>query len=300
MVADYDLAIRNLGTIVGLSVLEYGESTEPGIGRRGGMAWAGGQCHRSRPTHRRRCRSFQFVSRHGGGMHSIALQVEDLEATMAHLHSGRSTSRPARARDMCLTISRHRWRLLPVEHLRACGRSPFRWSPAPDPLPRSHGSWPRPPSTPSSARRSTTPGSPGPPTFATLARHHCHLRGRPGPRRVSRWPASRSATAPSPSSRCPGDEGPRAVGPCCTSAARTHLVAAQGGRPGAGDRRAPPCRHHHPSVGRPTSSCWTPPPPEASRSPSAGHSSPATPASELPGAVRWRDRPARATPVPAR
>ena len=39
MVADYDLAVRNLGTLVGLTVLEYSESTEPGIGRRGGMAW---------------------------------------------------------------------------------------------------------------------------------------------------------------------------------------------------------------------------------------------------------------------
>ena len=84
MVADYDLALRNLGTIIGLQVLEYGESTEPGIGRRGGMAWAGDNAIEiGQPIVEGA--AAQFVARHGGGMHSIALQVEDLEATMAHL-----------------------------------------------------------------------------------------------------------------------------------------------------------------------------------------------------------------------
>jgi hypothetical protein len=84
MVADYDLAVRNLGVIIGLEVLEDSESTEPGIGRRGGMAWVGDNAIEiGQPIGEGA--AAQFVTRHGGGMHSIALQVENLEATMAHL-----------------------------------------------------------------------------------------------------------------------------------------------------------------------------------------------------------------------
>jgi catechol 2,3-dioxygenase-like lactoylglutathione lyase family enzyme len=84
MVADYDLAVRNLGVLLGLTVLEYGESTEPGIGRRGGMAWAGDNALEiGQPIVEGA--AAQFVTRFGGGMHSIALQVEDIEATLAHL-----------------------------------------------------------------------------------------------------------------------------------------------------------------------------------------------------------------------
>src|SRR3984957_14523331 len=84
MVADYDLAVRNLGVLVGLASLEYGESTEPGIGRRGGMAWVGDNAIEiGQPIVEGA--ADRFVSRFGGGMHSVPLQVEDLEATMAHL-----------------------------------------------------------------------------------------------------------------------------------------------------------------------------------------------------------------------
>ena len=84
MVADYDLAVRNLTTLVGLTVLEYSESTEPGIGRRGGMAWVGDNAIEiGQPIGEGA--AAQFVTRFGGGMHSIVLQVENLEATMAHL-----------------------------------------------------------------------------------------------------------------------------------------------------------------------------------------------------------------------
>jgi len=84
MVADYDLAVRNVATLVGLTVLEYGESTEPGIGRRGGMGWAGDNAIEiGEPIGDGA--AAQFVERFGGGMHSIAVQVENLEATMAHL-----------------------------------------------------------------------------------------------------------------------------------------------------------------------------------------------------------------------
>jgi hypothetical protein len=84
MVADYDLAVRNLGTLVGLTVLEYSESSDPGIGRRGGMCWAGdNSIEIGQPIVEGG--ATQFVSRHGGGMHSLALQVENIQATMAHL-----------------------------------------------------------------------------------------------------------------------------------------------------------------------------------------------------------------------
>lgn len=105
MVADYDLAVRNLSTLVGLTVLEYSESTEPGIGRRGGMAWAGDNAIEiGQPIGDGA--AAQFVERFGGGMHSIALQVEDLEATMAHLQleQVRIAARPRPA--MCFSDPR--------------------------------------------------------------------------------------------------------------------------------------------------------------------------------------------------
>jgi catechol 2,3-dioxygenase-like lactoylglutathione lyase family enzyme len=105
MVADYDLAVRNLGTLVGLTVLEYGESSEPGIGRRGGMAWVGDNAIEiGQPIVEGG--AARFVSRFGGGMHSVALQVEDLEATMAHLeaHGVRIAARPRP--EMCFTDPR--------------------------------------------------------------------------------------------------------------------------------------------------------------------------------------------------
>ena len=105
MVADYDLAVRNLGTLVGLTVLEYSESTEPGIGRRGGMAWVGDNAIEiGQPIVDGG--AARFVERFGGGMHSLALQVEDLEATMAHLET-QEIHIAARPRpEMCFTDPR--------------------------------------------------------------------------------------------------------------------------------------------------------------------------------------------------
>ena len=105
MVADYDLAVDRLGFLTGLGVLEYGESAEPGIGRRGGMAWVGDNAIEiGQPVVDGAAR--QFVSRHGGGMHSVALQVEDLDATTAHLEAlgVRVAARPRP--EMCFTDPR--------------------------------------------------------------------------------------------------------------------------------------------------------------------------------------------------
>ena len=134
MVADYDLAVRNLATIVGLTPLEYSESTEPGIGRRGGMAWAGDNAVEiGQPIGDGA--AAQFVERFGGGMHSVALQVENLEATMAHLQREevRIAARPRP--EMCFSDPRDtggiffQWSSfeLPVD--------PRFGAPPPDPLP---------------------------------------------------------------------------------------------------------------------------------------------------------------------
>ncbi len=105
MVADYDLAVERLLHLFGLAVLEYGESDEPGIGRRGGMAWLGDNAIEiGQPVVEGG--AAQFVARHGGGLHSVALQVRDLEATMAHLRAAgvRVAARPRP--EMCFTDPR--------------------------------------------------------------------------------------------------------------------------------------------------------------------------------------------------
>ncbi len=105
MVAGYDLAVTRLRALIGLEVLEYGESTEPGIGRRGGMAWAGDNAIEiGQPLGEGG--AARFVSDFGGGLHSVALQVRDLDATVAHLDAlgVRIAARP-RA-EMCFTDPR--------------------------------------------------------------------------------------------------------------------------------------------------------------------------------------------------
>ncbi len=105
MVADYDLAIARLGSLTGLAVLEYGESSEPGIGRRGGMAWVGDNAIEvGQPVVDGGAR--QFVDRHGGGLHSVALQVVDLEETMAHLEAKGVRIAAQPRPEMCFTDPR--------------------------------------------------------------------------------------------------------------------------------------------------------------------------------------------------
>src|SRR4051794_8482118 len=87
MVADYDLAIERLQILAGLRVLEYGESTQPEVGRRGGMTWIGDNSIELGQPIVEGGGAARFVERTGGGMHSVALQVRDIEATMAHIES---------------------------------------------------------------------------------------------------------------------------------------------------------------------------------------------------------------------
>src|SRR3954470_7548769 len=86
MVADYDMAIERLQAIGGLRVLEYSESTQPEVGRRGGMTWIGDNSIELGQPIVDGAGAAKFVAS-GGGMHSIAVQVRDLDATMAHLVS---------------------------------------------------------------------------------------------------------------------------------------------------------------------------------------------------------------------
>lgn len=79
MVPDYDLARDRLARLAGLHVLEYSDNRQPEIGRRGGMCWLGdNSIELGQPTVAEGGAA-RFVARSGGGVHSIAVQVDDVE-----------------------------------------------------------------------------------------------------------------------------------------------------------------------------------------------------------------------------
>ena len=87
MVADYDDAVDRLALLAGLRVLEYSANTQPEIGRRGGMTWVGdGSIEIGQPIVDTGGAA-RFVARTGGGVHSIAVQVADVEASMRHVEA---------------------------------------------------------------------------------------------------------------------------------------------------------------------------------------------------------------------
>jgi methylmalonyl-CoA/ethylmalonyl-CoA epimerase len=83
MVSSYDRTVWALGRVAGLRVLEYDEAVD--VGRRGGMTWIGDNSIEVAepivPGHA----AARFLERFGPGMHSCAFQVENLDATIAHL-----------------------------------------------------------------------------------------------------------------------------------------------------------------------------------------------------------------------
>lgn len=87
MVTDYDVACERLARLAGLRVLEYSENDQPEIGRRGGMTWIGDNSIELGQPIVETGGAARFVARSGGGMHSVAVQVEDIEETMAHVES---------------------------------------------------------------------------------------------------------------------------------------------------------------------------------------------------------------------
>jgi hypothetical protein len=86
MINDYDATVAALGQVAGLRVLEYGEAEN--IGRRGGMTWIGDNSIEVAEPIVDGHAAQRFLLRFGPGMHSYALQVADLDATIAHLGTG--------------------------------------------------------------------------------------------------------------------------------------------------------------------------------------------------------------------
>ena len=83
MAASYDSILDPLARLFGCRVLHDNAVPTPGIERRGGMTWIadnsieiGQPFGDTSPVHR-------FLDRFGGGMHSIAVQVADLDVALA-------------------------------------------------------------------------------------------------------------------------------------------------------------------------------------------------------------------------
>ena len=86
-VSDYESARDKLMSTVGLRVLEDTRIEDPRIARRGGMTWIGDNSLELGQPILPGTATARFVERHGPGMHSIALQVDDLAATCVHLEA---------------------------------------------------------------------------------------------------------------------------------------------------------------------------------------------------------------------
>lgn len=96
MVGDYPRTVNWLIDFTGCRVLQDEEDFRPGIARRGGMTWIAGNSLELAEPRGSGGPTQRFLDRHGPGMHSIALQVEDIDATIKHLsaHGVRIASRP--------------------------------------------------------------------------------------------------------------------------------------------------------------------------------------------------------------
>jgi Glyoxalase/Bleomycin resistance protein/Dioxygenase superfamily len=96
MVVDYDATCDALARLGGLRVMEYSESMVPEVGRRGGMTWIGDNSIEIGQPIVAGGGADRFVRRTGGGVHSVAVQVADVEATIAHLEASgtRVAARP--------------------------------------------------------------------------------------------------------------------------------------------------------------------------------------------------------------
>jgi methylmalonyl-CoA/ethylmalonyl-CoA epimerase len=83
----YDALLSPLERLLGCRVLHLNSSDVPGLQRRGGMTWLAdnsielGEPYGQSPSIQR------FLDRFGGGMHSIAVQVDDLDRALEHAGS---------------------------------------------------------------------------------------------------------------------------------------------------------------------------------------------------------------------
>jgi len=87
MVADYERTRDALAWLVGSRVLEDHVVDDPAIGRRGGMTWIGDNSIELGEPAVAGGAADRFVQRFGSHMSSIAVQVEDIDATISHLGS---------------------------------------------------------------------------------------------------------------------------------------------------------------------------------------------------------------------
>jgi hypothetical protein len=85
MVADYERTRDALAWLVGSRALEDHRYEDPRIGRRGGMTWIGDNSIELGEPIVADGAVDRFVRRFGSHMSSIAVQVWDIEATIAHL-----------------------------------------------------------------------------------------------------------------------------------------------------------------------------------------------------------------------
>jgi len=87
MVQDYVQARNALVRSLGMRVLEDTVLPEPEVGRRGGMNWIGDHSIEIGEPAGENSPVQAHIERFGPGLHSIGLQVTDLDATIAHLES---------------------------------------------------------------------------------------------------------------------------------------------------------------------------------------------------------------------
>ena len=87
MVADYVRTRDALVRLVGCRVLEDDRIEDPAVGRRGGMTWIGDNSLELGSPIVEGGSADRFVRRFGSHMSSIAVQVEDIDATVAFLES---------------------------------------------------------------------------------------------------------------------------------------------------------------------------------------------------------------------
>ena len=121
---DYDGIFEPLARLFGCRVLHRQQLPEP-VGRDGGMTWIGDNSIEIGAPYGEGSSVATFVERLGGGMHSVAVQVPDVAATLARLGAARGGGRVAHQSDEIVftRLGRHRRARARVGEPRA-GRRP--------------------------------------------------------------------------------------------------------------------------------------------------------------------------------
>ncbi len=103
MAPDYDEMLGPLQRLFGAVVMHDQASDDPGVGRRGGMVWLGDNSIEIGAPFGERSPVRNFVEKWGGGMHSIALRVDDAMETAERLASLGLTAQTWLDEHMCFT-----------------------------------------------------------------------------------------------------------------------------------------------------------------------------------------------------